>query len=95
MFSRLGEENDVQSSIPSHMKYIYTLDVKIDGSMKVKRCTLVITNCETSLNSKGKVEEGKQASSDHIIVQEADDLEAKMELTIALEKPVNEKGLSQ
>jgi len=53
MFSRLGEVNEIQSSIPSCMKRVSTLDVKNDGSLKVKRRTLVITNYDTNSNSKG------------------------------------------
>jgi len=40
----LGEVNRVQSSNPSRMKHISILDVKTNGALKVKRCTLVITN---------------------------------------------------
>ena len=55
MFSRLGEVNEAQSSVPSRMKRITALDIKTYGSLKVKRHTLVITNCDGSSNSKGKI----------------------------------------
>jgi len=56
--SRLGEVIKLESSIPSRMKRIFTLNVKIDGPLKVKGCTLVIINYEASLNSKEKVKRG-------------------------------------
>ena len=61
------------------MKRVFTLDVKIDGSLKVKRLTLVITNCRARSNSKGKVKDEEQVSSSHITIWEVDDLEAKVE----------------
>ena len=59
MFNQLNETNEVQSFVPSHMKCVSTLDVKIDGYLKVKRRTLVITSCEASGHFKDemKVEE--------------------------------------
>ena len=50
------------------MKHISTLDVKNNGSLKVKRHTLVITSCEASLNSKGKIEEEEQDFSNQVTV---------------------------
>jgi len=58
VFSLLGEVNEVQSSIPSHMKYISTLDIMTNGSLKFKRCTLVIINCEATSNFKTKNQRG-------------------------------------
>ena len=46
--------------------------------LNVNRCTLVIS-CETSSNSKGKVEEEERISSNHVTVQETNDLEAEVE----------------
>jgi len=37
------------------MKRISTLDVKTNGSLKVRRHPLVITNCEASSTSKEKI----------------------------------------
>jgi len=88
----LGEPNQVQSFIPSHTKCISTLDVKIDGSLKVKICTLVITSCDASSNSKEKIKE-EQASSDHVIVQEADNLKAEVKSTEAPKTKESEKKL--
>ena len=48
LFSRLGEVNEVQNSVPSYMKRIFASDIKTDGSLKVKRHTLVITNYEVA-----------------------------------------------
>jgi len=59
VFSCLGEINQVQSSIPSCMKHVFTLDVKTNGSIKVKRCTLVLTGhgANASLKKRTKEEE--------------------------------------
>ena len=43
MFSHLGVINEVQSSIPSRMKYFSSLDAKTDGSLRVKRRTVIFT----------------------------------------------------
>jgi len=56
VFNCLGETNEVQSFVPSCVKCIFILDIKTDGSLKVNRCTLVITSCEASLISKAKIE---------------------------------------
>jgi len=68
MFSRRGEVNEVQSFISSCMKCISTLDVKTNGSFKVKRRTLVITSYGTSSISKGKIKDEEQPSSHPITV---------------------------
>jgi len=39
------------------MKRVSTLDVKIDGSLKVKKSTLVITSYEASSNSKEEIKD--------------------------------------
>lgn len=51
------------------------MDIENDASLKVKRYTLVITSNEVSSNSKGKIKQDEQASSDHITVWEADNFE--------------------
>jgi len=68
------------------MKRIFTLGVNIDGSLKVKTYTLVITSCETSSNSKGQIKEEEQPSSNHVTIQEVNDLEAKVKPVDALRK---------
>ena len=70
----------------------FTLDVKADDSLKVKRRTLIITSYEASLNSKGIIKEEEQTSSNYILVQGADDLKVEVEPADALEKIVNEQG---
>jgi len=65
------------------MKRVSTLDVKINGSLQVKSCGLVITNYDASSNSKDKIEEEDQVSSNHIMIREADDMEAEVELVEA------------
>jgi len=39
------------------MKFISTLEVKIDGSLKVKGCTLIITSSEASTHSKDETKD--------------------------------------
>jgi len=79
VLNHLGEASEVQSLIPSHIKRISMMDAKIDGSLKIKRRTLVITNYDASLNLKDKIEEEDQVSSNHITIREVDDLEIKVE----------------
>jgi len=69
------------------------LDIKIGGSLKVKRHTLVITNYETRSNSKEKIEKDEQASSNPIIVREANDLEPDTRSAEAQETSENGKGI--
>jgi len=80
VFNNLGEVNEVQSSISSCIKCIAALDIKNDGSLKVKRCSLLITSCDASSNSKDKIKDEEQASSHLVTIWEADDLEDKTEL---------------
>jgi len=61
------------------MKRVFILDVKTNGSLKVKRHTLVIISCEASSNLKGKVEDEEQVSSNYITVWGTDDLEAEIQ----------------
>jgi len=79
VFNRLGETNEVQSCVPSRMKRVSTLDVKIDGSLKVKKHTLVITNYDASANSKEEIKDEDQVSFNHITIREADVLEIEVE----------------
>jgi len=75
VFSHLGEVNEVQSSVPSCMKCISTLDVKTNGSLIVKSHTLVSTSDRTSLNSNSKIKDKEQLSSHAVTIWEANDLE--------------------
>jgi len=52
VFSHLGKINKVQSSIPSHIKRVSTLDAKMDDLLKAKRRTLVLTGHEANTISK-------------------------------------------
>ena len=70
------------------MKYISTFNVQTHGSLKVKRRTLVITNCEVSSTSKEKIQRDRQASFHLVTVREAVDLD-DTESTEALEIPEN------
>jgi len=71
------------------MKHISTLDVKTDGSIKVKKHTLVITSYETNSNTKGKIKDEEQACSHHITIWEAGDLKAETGSTEAPKTPEN------
>ena len=62
-FSHLGVINEVQSSIPSSMKHFSRLDVKIGGSLRVKRHTVVFTGQRKNSDSNEKAEEEEVISS--------------------------------
>jgi len=81
VFGRLSKINKVQSVIPSHMKRLSTLDVKTEGSLRVKRHTVVFTGHRVNPGLKEELKQEEQASSNHIIVQEVDDSDAEIELT--------------
>ena len=55
------------------------MDVKIDGSLKVKRHTLIITNCDASSNSKDRIKDEDEVSFNHSMIWEVDDLETEVE----------------
>jgi len=74
-------------------EHISTLDVKTNNSLKAKRCTLVIISYEASSNSKGKIKEDEQASSDYITIREVNDLKAEGESIEALETSEDGAGL--
>jgi len=63
-----------------------------DGSLKVKRLTLLITNCEASSTSKEQIKEDGQASFHPITVREVNDLEDDTESVEAPETSKNTKG---
>jgi len=71
------------------MKRVSTLDVKTDGSLKVKSYTLVITSYRTNSNAKDNIKDEEQPSSYPVTAREVDDLKAKTGLTKALEIPKN------
>jgi len=77
---RLSKINEVQSVIPSFLKRLSTLDVNIDGSLIVKRRTVVFTGHKANPRLNKEVIEKEQASSNHIMVREVDDSDSKMEL---------------
>lgn len=78
MLSQISEINKVQSFIPLYLKCIPTLDVKIDESLKVKGCTLVLTSPGENVSSKERTQEEEQTSSNHIIIQEANNLDSEI-----------------
>jgi len=65
------------------------LDVKTDGSLKVKRRTLVITSYETSSNSKGKIKGEEQPSSHPITIRDVDNLKDALSLPKTLNTSEN------
>ena len=69
------------------MKRFSTLDVKMDGSLRVKRSIVVLTGQQKSFNSKEKSEEEQVASSNHITIHECDDSDSKIKLTETRGKP--------
>ena len=83
VFNCLSETNKVQSFVHSRMTRVFTLDVKSDDTLKVKRCTLVITSSKASSNPNAKVKEKEQVSSNQVTVREANDLEVEVEPTEA------------
>jgi len=92
MFSHLGDVNEVQSSVASCMKRISTLDITSDGSLKVNRQNLVITNCEVSSTSKEKIKGNGQASFNLVTILEVDDLEDDTESAKASKTSGNAEG---
>ena len=79
-FSRLGVVNEVQSSIPSRMKRFSSLDVKTDGSLRVKRRTVIFTSQRKNSDSNKEAEEEEFVSSNHITIHECDDSDSEIEL---------------
>jgi len=79
----MGVINEVQSSIPSRIKSFLTLDVKMDGSLKVKRHTVVLTGRQKIYSSNEKSEEEQVPSSNHITIRECDDSESNLEIELA------------
>jgi len=83
----LGETNEFPSPISSYIKCIFTLDVKIDGTLKVKRYNLVIIiSHEASPNSKERAQEKEQVSFNHVTINDLDDDMELVEAPNTLEK---------
>ena len=70
VFGHLGEINEVQSTIPSRMKHLLTLDVYIDGSLRVTMYIVVFTSHSANLSPNKEVKQVEHSSSSHIIAQE-------------------------
>ena len=79
-FSCLGVINEVHSSIPSHMRSFSSLDIKTDGSLRVKRCTVVFTGQQKNSNSNKEAEKEGVVSSNHITAHECDNADSAIEL---------------
>ena len=80
-FSRIGVINQVQNSIPSGIRYLSTLDVQTNGSLRLKRHIKVFTCQQKSFNSNEEMEKEQVASNNHITIREYDDPSSKIELT--------------
>jgi len=66
------------------MKHLSTLDVSIDGSLRVNRRTLVLTGHMAHPSPSEVVIEKEQASSNHITVREVDNSDSEIELAETL-----------
>jgi len=65
------------------MKHSSPLDVKMDGSLRVKRRTMVLTGQQKSSNCNEKLKEEQVASSNHITIRECDDSDSDSEIELA------------
>ena len=71
------------------MKRFSSLDV--NGSLRVKRCTVVLTGQQKSSNSNEKSIEEQVASSNHTKIREGDDSDSEIEL-IRTHETLEDKG---
>jgi len=55
----------------------------MDGSLRVKRCIVVLTSQQKSSSSNEKSEEEQVASSNHITLRECDDSDSDSEIELA------------
>jgi len=62
------------------MKRFSTLDVKTDGSLRVKRRTVVFTGQRKNSGSNEEAEKEEVVSSNHITIHECDDSDSEIEL---------------
>ena len=62
------------------MTCLSTLDVKTEGSLGVKRHTVVFTSRRVNRCPKEELKQEEQASSNHFTVREVDDFDAEIEL---------------
>jgi len=68
VFNSLGDTSEVQSFIPSRMKRFSTLDIKTEGSLRVKRHTVIFTGQRSNPDSKKREAQDEVAPSHHITV---------------------------
>ena len=61
------------------MKRFSSLDVKIDGSLRAKRRTVILKGQQKNSNSSNEAEEGEVVSN-HVTAHECDDSDSKIEL---------------
>ena len=63
----------------------------MDDALKVKRCVLVLTSHGAIASSKGRTQEEEQAFSNHVTMQEVNELDSEIEL-IEATKAVEDGG---
>jgi len=80
VFSCFGIMNEVQSSIPSCIKRFSSLDVKTDGSLRVKRRTMIFTGQQNNSDSSNEAKEVEIVPSNHITAHECEDSDSEIEL---------------
>ena len=73
------------------MKRFSSLDVKTDGSLRVKKRTVIFTCQQKNSNSSNEVEEEEVVSSNHITIHECDDSNSEIELAKTL-KTFEDRG---
>jgi len=62
------------------MKCLSTLDVKTNGSLRVKRCTVVFNNKRSNPSPNEEVGQEEQVLSNHITVQKVNDSDYEIKL---------------
>ena len=62
------------------MKHFSSLDVKTNGSLRIKRHTVVFTSQPKNFGSNEEVEKEEVVSSNHFTIHECDDLDSEIEL---------------
>jgi len=73
------------------MKRLSTLDVSTNGSLRVKRRTVVFTGHKNHTSSSKEVLEKEQVSPDRITLREVDDSDFEIELT-EIRKTLEDRG---
>ena len=67
------------------MKFLSILDTKRDGSLRVNKCIVFFTSQQSNSNSYKKDGQEDVISSNHIAIQECEDLNSKIQLVETLD----------